>query len=322
MKVTMHSGRGSARHNDHNGGTKRARWEKSRTKDNHVWTCMDSNGKHHSVEEGELAFYEHFYNRKLEVQNARYRSKGQYGYIRSMADWMKARQYQPNETILQIGNRDESVSDDVLWDAAVELVNWKSRRYKGNYQCISMALHVDESTPHIHIRESWYYHDADGVPCPGIKAGLRELGIPLPDADRPEGKDNYRKATVDAECRSKWQEICKARGLEIDTVPSRRNLGHMGLDAYKAYDDAIKQLEADKAALEAERAALQREMKAFHDEKAAFEAEKMKCNIEAGNALGHIRKQSAQRLWNSGRGNSASVNRRLKPREGDRLTRL
>lgn len=255
MRVTMHSGRGSAKHNDHNSDVKNAEWDKSKTKDNYIWTCMNTNEKRYSAKDGELAFYESFYGKTLEKQNKRYKSKGQYGYVRSMNDWLKARQHQPNETILQIGDMDEHADGDTLWNAAVKFINWKSSVYNSNYRCISLALHVDEGTPHIHVREAWFSHDAEGLPVPGIKAGLREMGVPLPDANAPEGKNNYRKAVVDAECRSKWQEICKSMGLTIETQPKERSVGHMGKDAYHAYDEAMKRLEAEKAkySLEAEK---------------------------------------------------------------------
>lgn len=48
---------------------------------------------------------------------------------------------------------------------------------------------------------------------------MEELGIPLPDPDKPKGRHNNRKQTFDAMCREMLFEICERYGLQLDREP-------------------------------------------------------------------------------------------------------
>lgn len=244
MRATMHCGkRGTLQHNDHDPKTKRAEWDKSKTKQNYLWSAdgKRADGTFKTVAEAELDSYNRIYGKTLEEQNKRHIEHRQTMRVRNMSQWMETSQNKACETILQIGDKDNHTDADTLWDCAVEFVNWKQKRFKGVYSALSMSLHVDEATPHIHLRETWYYHDEQGNPHPGIKAALKEKGIALPDPVKKEGKDNYRKTTADFECREKWQSICKSHGLQIETkpLPPRQ---HMDKKSYKAYKESEQTL--------------------------------------------------------------------------------
>ena len=241
MRETMHCGkRGNIKHNDHDPDIKNAEWDKQKTKDNYHW--MKDGDEGDSVADAELKSYNRIYGSALALQNQKHINNRQYGRVREMKDWMESAQYKSCEMILQIGDKDEHIEDvDALWSCAVELVNWKQKRYKGNYETLSISLHVDESTPHIHVRETWFYHDEPGVAHPGIKGAMKEMGVARPDPTKADGKDNYRKATVDAECRAKWCEIIKAHGIEIETEPlSPRK--HMDKKTFKEFKESEKAL--------------------------------------------------------------------------------
>lgn len=264
MKVTMHSGkRGNIKHNEHDPMTKNASWDKSRTKDNYIWT------PHQNVKnpaESELLTYNILFGETLKKQNEKHMANRQYKRVRDMETWKETSQHRPSETILQIGDKNQSVDDKTLWACVAEFINWKQEKFSSNYQVISVSDHEDETTPHCHVVEVWYYHDEDGNAHPGIKGAMRELGVPLPNPNEPEGKDNYRKAVVDAECREKWQEICLEHGLDIDTQPDRRRkVGHLGKKQYKAYADALEQLQDEYQSmnddLQKQKEALQKQMK-------------------------------------------------------------
>ena len=51
-------------------------------------------------------------------------------------------------------------------------------------------------------------------------AALEELGIPLPNPDKPKGRHNNRKQTFDAVCRTILFDITKRQGLHLDQAPS------------------------------------------------------------------------------------------------------
>ena len=245
MLVSMHSGRGSAKHNDHNETKKsKSNINPELTHLNQVYTVMDDdeNEVYYSCEEGEKLFYQSFFQKTLEKQNEKYRSKGQYGRVRDMEQWMKASQHGASETIYQIGDKDKHPDNELLLECYDEFSEWKQERFKDIYILISASAHFDESTPHIHERGIWVWYDDEGLPQPGIKRALKEAGVPLPKPGEPEGKDNYRKEVVDRECREKWQEICISKGLSIETKPKDRQVGHMGHVAYREYASAMDEV--------------------------------------------------------------------------------
>lgn len=290
VRVSMHSGHGCRRHNDHDKKKGETNIDYSRTPDNFIWTAADNRkaGLKYSIAEGEIKVYERLYGGALEAQNERYRKKGNYDRIRTMEEWASARQHEPTEVILQVGNKDnfaEACDRDTLHHAVIDFVNWKQKRFKGNYALVSVAGHYDEATPHYHVRECWFSHDTAGNRVPGIKAAMREMGVPLPDPSKPEGKDNYRKAVIDAECREKWQEICIHYGIDVETVPDRtRKQGHMGVDAYKEYSGAMAKLEEGKAALDAREDALKAQEAASKKQAEAAAAQLQKASEIASKA--------------------------------------
>ena len=82
------------------------------------------------------------------------------------------------------------------------------------------ALHLDEGTPHIHERHVFDCQNRYGELCPQQEKALEELGIPLPNPDKPKGRHNNRKQTFDAVCRTILFDITKRHGLHLDQEPS------------------------------------------------------------------------------------------------------
>ena len=65
---------------------------------------------------------------------------------------------------------------------------------------IHISLHLDEGTPHIHERHVFDCENRYGELCPQQEKALEELGIPLPNPEKPKGRNNNRKQTFDAVC--------------------------------------------------------------------------------------------------------------------------
>lgn len=249
MRVSMHGGRGSAKHNDHN-KSRAKHIDQTKTAYNLTWTCMDRGSEKHKIEDAEVMFYKRFFGATVEAQNEKYRKKGNYGRVKDVEQWHAARINQPREVIMQIGDAKSFVGGRELAECVSEFLSWKQEKYKGNLRIISLSEHVDEPdhADHVHVREIWFSHDDQGLPRPGIKAALREAGIPLPDPSAPEDENNYRMATVDAECRQKWQEIVMAHGYDIETEPDRtRTVGHMGQEAWNSYCKAMEDVKQEQA---------------------------------------------------------------------------
>lgn len=246
IKVSYHSGKGYARHNNHYPCKRdKGNINYQLTERNKVWTCIQGVT---DVVEAEKMLYEQMFSEELELQNAKYKKKGNYKNIRTMDEWIKAERHRPVENIMQIGDMECFIDPDDLWDCYVEFTRWRKQKYGNNIILISAVMHVDESTPHIHERYVWYWTDSDGVKHTGMKKSMEQAGIDLPEPGKPEGRYNYRKMTFDSECREKWQDIVEEKLKQYQNVELDRNIdqerkagriGHMGVDCWRSYRAAM-----------------------------------------------------------------------------------
>ena len=85
---------------------------------------------------------------------------------------------------------------------------------------LDWALHLDEGTPHIHERHVFDCENRYGELCPQQEKALEELGIPLPQPGEAQGRNNIRKQTFDAVCRTILFDIARRHGLHLDQEPS------------------------------------------------------------------------------------------------------
>lgn len=234
LRASQHSGReGSGRHNDRsflNGRSEdwirehAAHIDPSRTSDNQVYTWDDQT----DIERSERAWYDRTYGQAQEKTNSRYIREGHPDRCKTTDDLYNGKLTRPEEMILQVGNRDVRADDQAFIDALNDYLNrldeW-NQAHGDHMTILSMALHMDETTPHVHIRRVWDYQDRDGLTRLGQNKALEQAGVELPDPSKPVGRYNNRKMTFDREARAMWHEACRAHGLEIETepVPDRRH---------------------------------------------------------------------------------------------------
>lgn len=234
LRASQHSGReGSGRHNDRSFLTGRsAGWirehaahiDTSRTSENQVYTWDGQT----DIERSERAWYDRTYGKGQEKTNSRYIREGHKDRCKTTDDLYNGKLTRPEEMILQVGNRDVRVDDQkflrAVNDYISRLLEW-NKAHGGHMTILSMALHMDETTPHVHIRRVWDYQDRDGLTRLGQNKALEQAGVELPDPSKPVGRYNNRKMTFDREARAMWHEACRAHGLEIETepVPDRRH---------------------------------------------------------------------------------------------------
>ena len=81
---------------------------------------------------------------------------------------------------------------------------------------LDWALHLDESTPHIHERHVFDCENKYGEVAPQQEKALEALGFDLPDPGKPLSRRNNRKITFDAACRKMLFEIAKRHGLDLE----------------------------------------------------------------------------------------------------------
>lgn len=242
MRVSLHGGRnGSSKHNNH------YHVDKDKREKNEIYCAVATD----DCVTAELETYKMLYSDALAKQNARHIKNRQYGRTRTMEQWVSAPRYQAREEIYQVGNMDSHATPDELRECIRDMVDWQIKTFGQNMQCISIACHNDETTPHCHIRYTWFYHDQDGDKVPGLAKALEELGVDLPDPTKPPSRYNNRLMTYTKMCRERWQEICLEKGFEVETTPDEsRVVGHMGVDAYKAYKQASEAVDARAATVE------------------------------------------------------------------------
>lgn len=234
MKASMHSGRtGNAKHNDRsflNGKTEQERQEMAphinlmKTTNNRVWTYERVElrpADEVDIASVERAFYAKRYGAAQEAKNKRYEAQRHPERRKSTDDLYTGKQTRPEEIILQIGSKDEPVSNRVfgtcLQEYVHELNEW-NQAHGSHMHVLSIALHGDETSPHAHIRRVWDYKAKDG-PTLGQERALQAAGVELPDPSKPKGRYNNRKMTFDAMMREKWLDICERHGLMIDREP-------------------------------------------------------------------------------------------------------
>lgn len=258
LRVTQRSGRvGSARHNDRSFLDVDGRdpvdvaphIDASRSGANSV---IGPGASSHNLEAAELAFYQRHYGEACMLRNQRYVREGHAERCKSPEDLYRGRLTRPEELILQIGSRDDGVDpkifEECVKDYLREFTRWNAE-HGGHGHILNLAIHLDEATPHAHIRRVWDYQQG-GITELGQNRALKAAGVPLPRPDQKEGRYNNRKITFDAMMRVKWQDICEAHGLfiERDPRPSRR---HLDTAAFK---DAAIQAELRRHEEEARRA--------------------------------------------------------------------
>ena len=122
----------------------------------------------------------------------------------------------PEETIYQLGTLDEHASAEDLLNIVTEFIEEFKTKFGEHVHVLDWALHLDESTPHIHERHVFDCENKYGEVAPQQEKALEVLGFNLPDPDKPLSRRNNRKITFDAACRKMLFEIAKRHGLELE----------------------------------------------------------------------------------------------------------
>ena len=237
LKLTRHNGRSgkhgtyNPRHNDRRFDVENSEHiDAERARQNVYWDCYRGFTTHEfrenpeqpdfSFEEIERMYYYEYYADHVEAQNARNEKTRHTERNRTVEDLLKNNKTCPEESIYQIGTMGESVSPDTLFSIVNEFYQEFERRFGSHIHILDWALHLDEGTPHIHERHVFDCENRYGELCPQQEKALEELGIPLPNPEKPKGRNNNRKQTFDAVCRTILFDIARRHGLHLDQEPS------------------------------------------------------------------------------------------------------
>ena len=197
-----------------------------RAKVNIYWDCFhgfrsaldpqDPNDLAATFSDVERQFYETHYTAFIESQNERNAKIRHTERNRSIPDLLSSRKTCPEETIYQLGTLDEHASAEDLLNIVTEFIEEFKAKYGEHVHVLDWALHLDESTPHIHERHVFDCENKYGEVAPQQEKALEALGFDLPDPAKPLSRRNNRKITFDAACRKMLFEIAKRHGLELE----------------------------------------------------------------------------------------------------------
>ena len=169
LKLTRHNGRAGAhgtynpKHNDRSFNLANSEHiDPERAKGNIYWDCFhgfrsalappDPDDLAATFSEVERQFYETHYTAFVESQNERNAKIRHAERNRSIPDLLSSRKTCPEETIYQLGTLDEHASAEDLLNIVTEFIEAFKTKFGEHVHVLDWALHLDESTPHIHER--------------------------------------------------------------------------------------------------------------------------------------------------------------------------
>lgn len=260
MRATIHNGRTSRlgaftpKHNDRNFNINHAEHiDPERVKNNRYWNWTGNPAT--TFEAAEQAFYEKHIRKHLDAQNARYRAQRHAERAKTMDEYRRSPQTCPEEVILMIGKAGDTIPADMMARIIQEQINWEQKQFPG-VRVLDVALHMDEQgAPHIHERRAWIYTDKDGNFAISQNKSLEQMGVELPNPDRPRGRFNNRKQTFSKRCREHLLQICREHGLEIEEIPQEKSKSGRTMEDYKANEAERKAADAERRRQFSERAA-------------------------------------------------------------------
>ena len=233
LKLTRHNGRAGShgtynpKHNDRSFNLANSEHiDPERAKGNIYWDCFhgfrsaltppNPDDLAATFSDVERQFYETHYTAFIESQNERNAKIRHTERNRSIPDLLSSRKTCPEETIYQLGALDEHASAEDLLSVVTEFIEAFKAKFGDHVHVLDWALHLDESTPHIHERHVFDCENKYGEVAPQQEKALEALGFDLPDPDKPLSRRNNRKVTFDAACRKMLFEIAKRHGLELE----------------------------------------------------------------------------------------------------------
>ena len=236
MKLTRHNGRSgkngvyNPKHNDRNFKIENSEHiDPELAKKDFLWDCYqgfattemrDREELSSRFEKVEQAFYSQRYFDYCDGQHERNFKRGHTERDRTTEDLRLSKKTCPEESIIQIGTKEEHVDPVVLLKIASQYFSEFEKRFGTNVHILDWALHLDEATPHIHERHVFDVVNQYGEVQPAQDKALEALGVTLPYPDKPKSKTNNRKVMFDSICRTMLFDICKEHGLDLDEEPS------------------------------------------------------------------------------------------------------
>lgn len=261
MRVSFHNGRAGKKgvytdkHNDRNFDLDHAdHIDKTKTKNNIYINYLTQKVYSHeekieneieSFSESELKFYEENFGNFIKKRNEKNKKNNNYSRLADAKKIKNMERYAPEEVIFQIGNQDNFSDEDFnkFLNVYTDFIDWYTEEYP-DIKLLNAGVHLDETTPHIHLRQVYTAIDKDGDLFPSQTGCLKNMGIERPDPTKRKSKYNNPKMAFSQKNRAKLLELCEEYGLEIETEPLYGGKKHQEKNDY-----IIEKQEEEKADL-------------------------------------------------------------------------
>lgn len=222
MKVTCRSGRYdiSGKHNDRNFNLNYAdHIDQNRMEDNKYYTY--DNDYSLTLADNELRFYKAKFGEHIQEQNEKNNAARKSSRNKTVQSYHRSDNTRPEDVWLQVGDKNEHISGEQLWEIANEYRKQFEAQYGSHCKILNMSLHMDEETPHVHVRRVWMSQDSKGKLCVGQNKALKDLGIERPNPEQKSGKFNNAKMTFTMSDQKMFYDICREHGLDVDAPPAK-----------------------------------------------------------------------------------------------------
>ena len=276
-----------------------------------IYITMDFDGNqtlHENVdfEAHEKDFYEVF-RPALNAQNERHKKKGNHKRVMTMRQYREA--HPPEETVFQVGNKDQAIPEEVTRNAVVKFIEEAKAKWGSRYKIVDVAIHYDEPgsgggvcsdgnqsknlSGHCHIRAVYCAEGKDGWIVSENQA-LAQLGITY-DESRPRTRYNNPKITFTRESRELFNQLVEEQNIAVETVPARPGKRSMTKEEYIAaqlrehqqeLQDEVENLSNVRSKSQAEAALEAQKRDALIEEVTVLS--KQKAGLEA--ALGYLKR--------------------------------
>ncbi len=202
-----------------------------------------------TFEEVEKKFYEKHLKAKVDKTNENYiRHRNKEKCINLKSYYSK---HPPEESIFEIGDMTNHPDDSAVGRISQDFIHWHKERFP-KIVILNAAVHLDENTPHMHIRKVFMHRDKYGLEEVQMKGCLKDMGIERPDLTKKESRMNNRQQTYTRMCREKLIELCKEYNLEIIEEPNLNRPKNISKNDYilAKQRDELDDIRANKEQIE------------------------------------------------------------------------
>ncbi len=264
-RLTFHSGyrdkNGKAYNAKHN---QRENFEKPKNADRNAYWDYQQRGTE-TFSESESLFYKQAFGDHVKAHNEKCKKRRQYARMITVEQYRE--KHPPEEVLLYLGTKNVDVAAfKAVFEDFRDWVKEKCNTPTCGIELLNAALHMDETTPHIHIRQVYWYTNMDGNAEISQNKALEGLGFKRPDETSKSGRFNNAKQTFTAACRAKLFDIAKSHGVELIETPLPKKDVGLSIDEYREREQSRESWKQEQQALCAETKSVRQAIQAEREE--------------------------------------------------------